>query len=613
MLAYARAIWGGLIPAELRGDPQTLRRAHRVVAFHLAMLFWVPVFAIIYLMLNAPLSTNIVFSAGVGLIGSLLLLRRSRSPELHGNIICLLGTLTYTSLAFFNGGPESPAVMWFVSLPIMSLLLCGPSAALFWTATSMAIVGGFALGLEVGFVFPNESSPFAYRFLYLTGTTGLIACVYILASVFKRVENAALEALHAALIRAECADRAKSEFLANMSHEIRTPMTAILGFSELLAAQHPDSQSDAVATIRRNGEYLLQIIDDILDLSKIEAGEMSVEKLRCSPVEIAGDVVTLMRARVEGKGLRLCVEFHGPLPATIQTDPTRLRQILFNIVGNATKFTERGWIHLLVRLLPISITEEPRIEFSVADTGIGMSSEQLSKLFRPFMQADSSTARRFGGTGLGLTICKRIASLLGGDVTVSSTPGVGTTFCVRLPTGPLDGVPMIEYPSDAGMVDEVKPVLSAAEPDPRLKCRILLAEDGIDNQRLISFVLKKAGADVTLVDNGVAALEAALAARDIGEPFDVILTDIQMPEMDGYALARRLRAERYFGPIIALTANAMGGDRERCLAAGCDDYATKPIHRPELLRVVARHTAKPSDESRSETSQLDVASPPSSA
>ena len=171
---------------------------HRVVAFHLAMLFWVPVFAIIYLVLDAPLSTNIVFSAGVGLIGSLLLLRRSRSPELHGNIICLLGTLTYTSLAFFNGGPESPAVMWFVSLPIMSLLLCGPSAALFWTATSVAIVSGFALGREVGFVFPNESSPFAYRFLYFTGTTGLIACIYILASVFKRVENAALEALHAA-------------------------------------------------------------------------------------------------------------------------------------------------------------------------------------------------------------------------------------------------------------------------------------------------------------------------------------------------------------------------------------------------------------------------------
>jgi CheY-like chemotaxis protein len=264
-------------------------------------------------------------------------------------------------------------------------------------------------------------------------------------------------------------------------------------------------------------------------------------------------------------------------------------------------------------MLPISEFDEPQIEFSVTDTGIGMSSDQLSKLFRPFTQADSSTARRFGGTGLGLTICKRIASLLGGDVTVSSTPGIGTTFRVRLPTGPLAGVPMIEQPAGQSNVESTKPTATETEQEPQLNCRILLAEDGVDNQRLISFVLKRAGADVTLVDNGVAALEAALAARAVGDPFDVIVTDIQMPKMDGYALTRRLRAEHYTGPIIALTANAMGGDRERCLAAGCDDYAAKPIHRLELLSVIARHSAGSPDDLPNESTQLDAAPDSTSA
>ncbi len=584
--------WDGLIPESLRADSDTRRRANRVAAFHLAMMVWVPVFAIIYYFLGAPISTNIVTAAGVGLIGSLLLLRAGRPPEFCGNIICFLAVATYGSLEFFNGGPKSPADMWFVTVPILSFLLCGPRAGIVWTAVSLVIVAAFALGNELHFPFPNESTPGARRFLHFTGLTGLVTCIYILASVFQRVESAALEALHQALIRAEGADRAKSEFLANMSHEIRTPMTAILGFSELLASGHADAHADTVATIRRNGEYLLQIIDDILDLSKIEAREMSIEKLRCSPVELAGDVVKLMRVRAEAKGLTLSIEFRGPIPETIETDPTRLRQILFNVIGNATKFTERGGITLSVRLIPPVVTPEgetrSQLEFAVSDTGIGMSEEQLSRLFRPFTQADSSTARRFGGTGLGLTICKSIAGLLGGDVSVTSTPGVGTTFRIWIPTGPLANVRIMENPID----DETSaghPMPIPDETEVALRCRVLLAEDGLDNQRLISFILKRAGAEVTLVDNGLAALKAALAARSAGQPFDVILTDIQMPIMDGYELTRRLRSERYTGPIIALTANAMNGDRERCLAAGCDEYTAKPIDRVALLQVVARH------------------------
>ncbi len=277
------------------------------------------------------------------------------------------------------------------------------------------------------------------------------------------------------------------------------------------------------------------------------------------------------------------------MPATIQTDPTRLRQILINILGNATKFTERGSIRVITRLLPPSWAAgapvEARLEIAVIDTGIGMTEEQTASLFRPFMQADSSTARRFGGTGLGLTISKRIARLLGGEVTVESRLGAGSTFRIAIPTGPLGGVELVRNVGDR----ERPAAASVSAPNVTLDCRVLLAEDGADIQRLIAFILANAGAEVHVVDNGLSAFEAALAARDAGQPFDVILTDMQMPVMDGYTVAERLRAAFYQGPIIALTANAMSGDRERCLAAGCDDYIVKPINRGTLLTAVEIH------------------------
>ena len=396
-----------------------------------------------------------------------------------------------------------------------------------------------------------------------------------------------LETSAANVAAAESANRAKSAFLANMSHEIRTPMTAILGYAELLrdTADRPE-QREAVEVIRRNGDHLLGIINDILDLSKIEAGRMDIERMECFPCQIVSDVASLMRVRADSKGLALEVRYEGLVPETILSDPTRLRQILINLAGNAIKFTEAGRVRLAVRLLPLALDGQPALEIEVRDTGLGISPEQIDRLFEPFVQADGSTTRRFGGTGLGLAICKRLAAILGGDVAVESRPGAGSAFKLRVATGPLAGVRLID-----GASESVQPAATsaAAAASPTLRGRLLLAEDGPDNQRLISFVLRKAGAEVTVVENGAAAVEAAMAAAAAGMPFGVVLMDMQMPVMDGYEASRRLREQGYAGAIVALTANAMSGDRERCLEAGCDDYAAKPIDRKHLLATVAAH------------------------
>jgi PAS domain S-box-containing protein len=394
--------------------------------------------------------------------------------------------------------------------------------------------------------------------------------------------------------KAEAATRAKSQFLANMSHEIRTPMTAILGYADMLVASVEEMEHQECAQIiKRNGDHLMGIINDILDLSKIEAGSLQIERVPVSLPALFGDVMSLMRVRAEAKSLPLKLAYRSPVPQSIRTDAVRFRQILINLVGNAIKFTETGEIRIAVRLLDRDTTE-PKLVCEVIDTGIGLGPQELARLFQPFQQADSSTTRRFGGTGLGLAISRRLAEALGGYITVTSTPGRGSTFAIAVATGPLEGIPMLDETTEA-IVPTAILARTTAGPEMRLACRILLAEDGPDNQRLISRLLCKAGAEVDVVEDGRKAVEEALASRPgrgqtfngPKRPYDVILMDMQMPVLDGYEATRRLRAEGYTGPIIALTANAMSDDMQRCLDAGCDGYLTKPIVRETLFTTVA--------------------------
>jgi len=381
-------------------------------------------------------------------------------------------------------------------------------------------------------------------------------------------------------------------------------MTAILGFTDVLLAEISDpSHRSALETIRRNGESLLGLINDILDLSKVEAGMVEAEFDWHAVDELLDEVVALMQLRARSKGITLGVRYEAPIPRRVRTDATRARQVIVNLVSNAVKFTEVGGVTLVPRWLDSD--GGGMLEVAVEDTGIGLTEEQQSRIFKPFEQADASTTRKYGGTGLGLSISQRLAEQLGGSIGVESRPGVGSTFRFRLAAGAGAGSDLWTpgagpHQSASAATDTAPPSATrsaAAGPSPRSAsspsiaaralsgCRILLAEDGPDNQYLLSHVLRKAGAEVVVAGNGRLALEAL---ESDPESFDLVLMDMQMPELDGYGASRELRARGNDVPIVALTAHAMEGDRQECLAAGCTDYLSKPVPFSVLVETCRR-------------------------
>jgi PAS domain S-box-containing protein len=381
---------------------------------------------------------------------------------------------------------------------------------------------------------------------------------------------------------AEEANHAKSRFLANMSHEIRTPLNGILGFTELLRRKadrgDDDKRREFVETIERSGRHLLTVINDVLDLSKIEAGQITVDRVRCSPHEMIAEVVSILRVNAQEKGLSLNYSWDGDVPESIDSDPDRLRQILMNVVGNAIKFTEQGSVTIQVNLERDSDRERTLLKFKVKDSGVGISNDKLEVIFKPFVQADSSVTRLFGGTGLGLSISKRLCELLGGSIGVQSQPGLGSLFTFSIDAGrPQFGKSKIPITGD------VIPSAPKCTTDEALHGKhILLVEDGQINRQLIEIVLRDAGMQVTLTENGKQGLEAALE-----QVFDAVLLDMQMPVMDGYTAATEMRAAGVRYPIIALTAHAMSGDAEKCFQVGCSHYLSKPIEAERLLCTLA--------------------------
>jgi signal transduction histidine kinase len=381
-----------------------------------------------------------------------------------------------------------------------------------------------------------------------------------------------LTALNKSKEGAEKANTAKTEFLANMSHEIRTPIGAILGFLEIMKdpENKPEDNLNYMGVIERNSQQLLRLIDDILDLSKVEAGKMTIEKVPFKLGDLLNDINSIMSFKAAEKGVAYFYNAKTPLPEEISSDPVRLRQILGNILSNAIKFTTEGFVRLQAAYHP------PYLEFKIQDTGLGISESQIEKLFKPFSQADMSTTRKYGGTGLGLILSKRLSESLGGGLILEeSALGKGSTFYIKIKPTVSPGAKMLVNKSKA---PETPPFQKESLKD----LKVLLVEDSPDNQMLIFTLLSSVGAKVTVASNGQEGVDLALK-----ENFDVVLMDVQMPVMDGHEATKKLREVKYQKPIIALTAHAMDEEKKKCYESGYTEFLTKPIRKDNLINMLS--------------------------
>jgi len=405
---------------------------------------------------------------------------------------------------------------------------------------------------------------------------------------------------------AESANRAKSEFLANMSHEIRTPMNAILGFTELLrrgGTRDEQALRKYLATIHSSGKHLLELINDILDLSKVEAGRFETERIACAPHRIVREVMQVLESRAREKDVALEFDVTGKVPARFDSDPARLRQIVTNLLGNAIKFTAAGTIRVGMRVE--GPAQDARLLIAVRDSGIGIAADKIDHLFEPFAQADASISRRYGGTGLGLAISRRFARALGGDIRVESTEGVGSTFTVSLPAGDITGTTMLDT-AEALADGEVAP---AAEDARRWRFparRVLVVDDGPENRQLVRVVLEEVGLVIEEAENGLLGVERASRGG-----VDLVLMDVQMPVLDGLAATRRLREQGLTLPIIALTAHAMKGFESTIEAAGCSGWLVKPVSIDLMLATLAPLLGGVRDTAQAPDTAVAVSPPPS--
>ncbi len=530
-----------------------------------------------------------VLTGGAAVFASApFVLRASGSPRAAGALMLAANTLQTMVLACWHGGLESVALHWESALPLQAAMLLGAR----WSLGTSALLIAFNAALAVAYSRGHAFSP-AYDSGDVVAanlgnlTTGAIFFGGV-AFLYERLHRRALADAERARDAAQAAARVKSDFLAVMSHEIRTPMNAVIGMTGLLLDTPLSAeQREFAETARRSGEALLALINNILDYTKIDAGCLALEEVDFDLRDVLDDVAAMFGEAAARKRLELVVRASVDAPTRLRGDPARLRQVLLNLVGNAVKFTEEGEVSLRVEPVGAAGSAGPLLRFTVTDTGIGVGPEAFARLFQPFTQADASTTRRYGGTGLGLAICRRLATLMGGELGGESRPGRGSTFWFTTRFRPPAALGHEEAGARARLSLHAPRQVAAPRRIEGAPTRVLVVEDNVVNQRVIALMLERQGCRVDVAANGVEAVEAAARGA-----YDLIFMDCQMPEMDGYEAARALRERERRGaartPIVAMTANALGGDRELCLGAGMDDYLSKPITAVGLRDALAR-------------------------
>lgn len=469
-------------------------------------------------------------------------------------------------------------ILFFISLSIFFLFKLSVLMPIKELAYSFKCVSGGNLFHTAKVIFNDELGSLARSFNKMTASLKQI----------HDEKDAIVEQLQISNNNLESATKAKTNFLANMSHEIRTPLTAIIGFGNLLKSNDlsETDKINALNTIVENGIHLQQIINDILDLSKIEANKLDIDSTEVSPFKIINDVEALLRLQCSEHDLSYSSNLIFPLPKKIKTDPLRFKQILINLCSNAVKFTKRGFITINMSY----DSNKHKLIVDVKDSGIGLSPEQQGKIFEEFIQADSSTTRQFGGTGLGLSLSRQLAKKLGGNILVQSELGKGSCFTLSIDTGQIDNNELVY---EAPTKDRTSIENKTRNRRKTLKGNVLLAEDNINNQQLISLYVTRTKANINIVSDGIQAIESAM-----NNDYDLILMDMQMPNMDGLEATKILRQKGYTKPISALTANAMQQDINQCFDAGCDDFLSKPINVKEFNALLEKYL--PTDENDSQ-------------